>query len=122
MRVRTTLLRIIAVGDVVGGALLAVFATWFGDQLDVASPVVRFVGIAAVVLGIVLLRLQPCARTARLAMVTEALFALLAVDVLVLADPTGLGVALLVATALYGAAMAVELFLVNRRTPAPLTA
>ena len=111
---RCTLVRIVAAGDVVGGLLLAVAASWFGDHLDLATSTVRIVGIAAVVLGIDLALMATKPIAGRVAMVTEALFALLAVDVLVLREPTGVGVALLVATALYGAAMAVELALLSR--------
>jgi hypothetical protein len=119
---RTTLVRIVAAGDIAGGLLLAVAASWFGEQLDLATPTVRFVGIATLVLGadLLLLRCRPIG--AKVAMVTEALFALLAVDVLLLADPTGLGAAMLVATALYGAGMAVELAVLTRRTAVPVAA
>ena len=112
-----TLTRVVAAGDLAAGLALAVAASWFGEQVDVATWIVRFVGIATLLLGVdlLLLRWRPIA--SRLAMVSEALFALLALDVLVLQDPTGIGTALLVATALYGAAMAIELALLQR-TPA----
>jgi hypothetical protein len=109
------LVRVIGAGDVVGGALLALAASWFGDQLDLATSTVRIVGVVTLVLGVELLWLQAKPIAAKVAMVTEALFAFLAVDVLVLQDPTGLGVAMLVATALYGAVMSVELAVLGRR-------
>jgi uncharacterized protein YjeT (DUF2065 family) len=115
---RSTLVRIVAAGDVLGGLALAGAASWFGDQLDLATSTVRIAGLVTLVLGVDLLWLQAKPFATRVAMVTEALFALLAVDVLVLRDPTGVGTGMLVATALYGVAMAVELALLHRSTRA----
>jgi hypothetical protein len=117
MTAMRALVRVIGAGDVVGGALLLLAASWFGEQLDLATSTVRIVGVVTLVLGVDLLWLQAKPLAARLAMVTEALFAFLAVDVLLLADPTGLGVAMLLATAVYGAVMSIELAVLGRRVP-----
>jgi len=110
----TRLLRVLAAVDVVSGLALAVAASWFGEQVDLSTTVVRVVGVALVLLGVETYLLRDKPVMARVAMVVEAVAALAALDVLLLADPTGIGVVLLAASALYGVVAALDLVRLTR--------
>jgi hypothetical protein len=113
-------LRALGVADVASGALALVAASWLAGELDVGTAAIRIAGALLVVLGVETYLLAARPLMAKVTIAVEALSALLAVDVLVLADPTGMGQAILVATALWCAAAAVEVGLLQRaRTLTP---
>jgi hypothetical protein len=93
---------------------LLVAAGWIGDQVDLGTMAVCLIGAFLVVLGIETLLMREKPVMAKLALAVEVVFALAAVDLAVLGDPTGVGVALLAGTALYGTAAAIELVLSTR--------
>jgi hypothetical protein len=103
------ILRVMGIADITSAVPLLVAAGWIGDQVDLSTTAVRVVGAFLVVLGIETLLLRDKPVMAKVALAVEVLFALAAVDLAVLGDPTGIGVALLAGTALYGAAASVEL-------------
>ena len=108
------LLRALAVVDVLTGAGALLATSWLTEQVDVGVTPVRIAAALLVVLGIdtYLMADRPVMGTVRI--VTEALCVLLAIDLAVIGDPTGIGTALLVGTALWCAAVAVELTLTQR--------
>ena len=105
------LLRGLASIDVATGAGALLVSSWLADQVDVGVTPVRVVAALLVVLGVetYLLADRPVMTKVRIA--TEAVCSLLAVDLAIVGDPTGVGTALLVGTALWCAAVTVELVL-----------
>ena len=108
------LLRGLAVVDVASGAAALVAASWLADQVDVGVTPIRVAAVLLVVLGVETYLLADRPVMAKVTIAIEAACALLALDLAVLGDPTGTGAALLVGTALWCAAVAVELALVTR--------
>lgn len=103
-----TLLRFLGALDVVAGALALAAASWLGDQLDLGTTTVRIGAVVLALVGVDMIAMAARPFMARAAIVIEALGALLALDLLLLGDPTGTGTAILVATALASAVAAVE--------------
>jgi hypothetical protein len=108
------ILRVMGIADITSAIPLLVAAGWIGDQVDLSPSAVRVIGALLVVLGVETLLLREKAAMARIAMGVEIVVALAAVDLAVLGDPTGIGVAVLAGTALYGVAASVELGLATR--------
>lgn len=108
------LLRTLAVVDVVSGVAALVASPWLADQLDVGVTPVRVAAILLLVLGVETHLMAERPVMAKVRIVTEAVCAMVAVDLAVLGDPTSAGTALLVATALWCATVAVEVALVQR--------
>jgi hypothetical protein len=108
-------LRALGAFDIGSGVLALVLASWLSDQLDLGTSVVRGVGVFLVVLGADKVVFADRPAMPKLAAVVEALFALACLDVVVLDDPTTLGTALLVGSALGCAAVAAWL-LAQQRT------
>jgi hypothetical protein len=108
------LLRLMGIADITSAIPLLVAAGWIGDQVDLSTTAVRLVGALLVVLGVETLLMRDKPVMAKVALGIEVLFALAAVDLAVLGDPTGLGVAVLAGTALYGAVASIELALATR--------
>ena len=117
-------LRVLGAVDVASGAAMLAAASWFGDQLDLGTNVVRVIAAVTLVLGIETLLMQNKPAMGRIAMVIEALVAVAAVDLAILGDPTGTGTAMLAVTAVtavYGVVAAVRLF-TRQRSPVLATA
>ena len=108
------LLRPLAVVDVASGAAALVASSWLADQVDVGVTPVRIAAALLVVLGVETYLLADRPVMAKATIAIEAVCALVAVDLAILGDPTGTGAALLVGTALWCAAVAVELALITR--------
>jgi hypothetical protein len=107
-------LRFLGAMDVVSGVVALAAASWLGDQLDVSTTVVRVAGVALLVLGAETLALSDRRVMATTTAVVEGAVALVAVDLAILGDPTGVGTALLLATAAYCATAAVRVARLRR--------
>jgi hypothetical protein len=107
-------LRILGFLDLGSGVFALAEATWLADQVDLGVTAVRLIGVFLLVLGFdkVLFRDKPL--MGRVSMAVEALFALACLDVAVMTDPTSIGTALLVGTAVLCASVAVWLFTLQR--------
>ena len=108
------LLRGLAVVDALTGASALVVSSWLAEQVDVGVAPVRIAAALLVVLGIDTYLMADRPIMAKVRIVTEAVCVLLAIDLAVIGDPTGIGTALLVGTALWCSAAAVELTLAQR--------
>lgn len=111
---RAHALRVLGTLDIASGALVLGTSTWLAGELDLGVTPVRLIGAFLLILGIekVVLRDKPV--MARISMAVEVVFALAALDVALLADPTAIGIALLVGTAAMCAAIAAWLFTLRR--------
>jgi hypothetical protein len=114
-------LRVLGAVDVVSGAAMLAAASWFGDQLDLGTNVVRVIAAVTILLGIETLLMQKRPAMGRVAMVIEALVAFTAIDLAILREPTGTGTAMLAVTAVYGVVAAITLF-TQQRSPALVAA
>jgi len=113
-------LKVLGVVDVASGAAAVVLASWLAGELDVSATALRLVGALLVVLGIETYTMATRPLMAKVSIVTEAISALVAVELLLAGDPTTFGTVLLVGTAVMCAAFAVELaMLVRTRTLTP---
>ena len=110
----TRVLRALGSLDVASGALALVLASWLSDQLDLGTATVRIVGVFLVVLGVDKIAFASKPAMGRVAMIVEALFALACVDVAVTADPTAIGMVLLLGTAAMCATVAGYLYTLQR--------
>lgn len=116
------LLRVLGIADVASGALALAAASWLAGELDVSTTAVRVAGAILVLLGIETFAMAAKPLMAKATVAVEAVAALVALDVLLLADPTTTGAVLLVATALWCAAVAIETALLLRtRDLAPVS-
>ena len=118
---RTGALRVLGSFDLASGAFALADASWLSKQLDLGATPIRVIGAFLLVLGVETLLLREKPVMGRVAMVVEAVFGLAAVDVALMADPTAIGTALLIGTALYCATAALWLFALQR-TPRLVTA
>jgi hypothetical protein len=107
-------LRVLGAADVASGAIALVAASWFAEELDVGVTAVRVVAAALVVLGIETISMADRPLMAKVSVAVEALAAVLAVDLLLTGDPTGTGTVVLAATALWCAAAAIEVAVLQR--------
>ena len=110
-------LRLLGTFDLASGAFVLVFSTWLSEQLDLGVTPIRLIGAFLLVLGVETLLLREKTVMGRVAMVVEALFGLAAINVAVMADPTTIGLAVLLGTAAYCAAAAAWLFTLQRTSP-----
>jgi len=112
----TKLIRGLGAADVVTGLVLVVAAGWLGQQVDVSTGVVRLTGAALALYGAdaVLLAARPFMRP--VAVGAELVSALIAVDLVVLGDPTAAGTAILLAAAALCVAAAAVLLRPGART------
>ena len=107
-------LRGLAAVDVASAVGALAVSSWLADQLDVGVTPVRIAAALLLVLGIDTYLMADRPVMVKVRIVTEALCVLLAIDLAVIGDPTGIGTALLVGTAVWCAAVAVELTLSQR--------
>jgi len=114
-------LRALGTVDVASGAIALGAAPWLSDQLGLSVTAVRVVGVFLVVLGVDKIVFSARPAMGRVAMVVEALFAIACIGVAAVADPTALGAALLLGTAVLCAGVATWLFTLQR-TPALVAA
>ena len=115
------ILRIAGTADVVSGVIGLTAAGWLADQLGAGTTVVRVGTVVLLVLGVETILLAARPAMAKATIVIEALAALGAIDLAVFGDATATGTALLVATAIYCAAIALRLF-TDQRARVPLAA
>jgi hypothetical protein len=108
------LLRALGVVDVGTGIAGLAAAGWFGDQLGLGATTIRIVAGVLLVLGVDTLLMADRPFMAKVAIVSESVSALAALDLALFGDATGLGLAILVATAIGCAAVTVELVLATR--------
>jgi len=110
-----SLLGVLGIGDLASGTFALVDAAWLGRQLDLGTTAVRLIGAFLLVLGAEKVLLRERRTIARVSIVVEALFGLAALDVALMADPTTLGTAVLIGTAVACEAVALTLFALTRR-------
>jgi hypothetical protein len=108
------LLRALAALDAGTAFGMLVLSSWLGDQVDVGVTPIRVAAGVLLVLGVDTYLLAERPVMVKVRLVSEALCALLAVDLVVLGEPSGIGAAILLGTALLCAAVAVELALLTR--------
>jgi hypothetical protein len=101
-------LRTVGIVDVLSGAFAIADGSWLADELGVSAAAVRIAGAVLVLLGIDTFLLAARPVMAKVTAVVEALAALVAIDLIVMADPTGVGLGLLAATAAWCTAVAVR--------------
>ena len=108
------ILRVLAVVDAstAVGALLV--SSWLAEQLDLPVTPLRIAAALLLVLGVETFLMAERPVVARVRIATEAVCTVIALDLAIVGDPTGVGTALLLGTALWCAAVAVELALVHR--------
>jgi hypothetical protein len=108
------LLRLLAVVDVstAVGAFLA--SSWLAVQVDVPVMPLRIAAALLLVLGVETYLMADRPALAKVRIATEAVCAVAAADLVFLRNPTGIGTALLIGTAIWCAAIAVELVLLQR--------
>jgi hypothetical protein len=110
-----SLLGVLGVGDIASGAFALADAAWLGRQLDLGTTAVRLIGAFLLVLGAEKILLRERRTMARVSIAVEALFGLAALDVALMGDPTTLGIAVLIGTAVACEAVALTLFALSRR-------
>lgn len=108
------LLRVLAVVDVstAVGALLV--SSWLADQIDLPLTPLRVAAGLLLVLGIETYLMAHRPAMAKVRIATEAVCTVIALDLAFVGDPTGVGMTLLLGTALWCATIAVELALLQR--------
>ena len=108
------LLRALGVVDSITAVSALLVSSWLAEQIDVPVTPLRVAAALLLVLGVETHLMADRPILAKVRIATEAVCALVAVDLAILGDPTGVGVALLMGTAVWCAAIAVELVLVLR--------
>lgn len=108
------LLRVLGVVDSISAVSALLVSSWLAEQVDVPVTPLRVAAALLLVLGVETYVMADRPVLAKVRMASEAVCALVAIDLTILGDPTGIGAALLIGTAVWCAAIAVELVLMRR--------
>lgn len=108
------LLRVLAVVDASTAVAALLVSSWLADQIDLRVTPLRIAAALLLVLGVETYLLADRPAMAKVRVATEAACTVVAIDLAFVGDPTGVGTALLLGTALWCSAIAVELALLQR--------